>query len=52
VDFCWSLYEDQTKQREINGLMDAMTAYQLQEGFILTEDESDRFWEECNHKIV
>jgi uncharacterized protein len=42
IQVCWSLYEDNTKQREINGLMDAMTAYQLQEGLILTEDESDR----------
>lgn len=42
IQVCWSLYDDTTKQREINGLLDAMTAYQLQEGLILTEDESDR----------
>ena len=41
IQVCWSLHEDQTKQRELNGLLDAMTAYQLHEGLILTEDESD-----------
>lgn len=35
------MHDKETKQREINGLLDAMTAYQLQEGLILTEDESD-----------
>jgi predicted AAA+ superfamily ATPase len=40
IQVCWSLYEDHTKQREINGLLEAMTAYQLKEGLILTEDES------------
>ncbi|EOZ93867.1 hypothetical protein A33Q_3472 [Indibacter alkaliphilus LW1] len=42
IQVCWSIYDDQTKQREINGLLDAMTAYQLKEGLILTEDESDQ----------
>jgi predicted AAA+ superfamily ATPase len=35
------MHDDKTKQREINGLLDAMTAYHLNEGLILTEDESD-----------
>ena len=42
IQVCWSMYDDKTKQREINGLLDAMSAYQLKEGIILTEDESDR----------
>ena len=41
IQVCWSMHDNKTKQREINGLLDAMTAYQLKEGLILTEDESD-----------
>jgi predicted AAA+ superfamily ATPase len=41
IQVCWSMHDDKTKQREINGLLDAMAAYQLKEGLILTEDESD-----------
>jgi predicted AAA+ superfamily ATPase len=41
IQVCWSMHDDKTKQREINGLLDAMTAYHLKEGLILTEDESD-----------
>lgn len=41
IQVCWSMHDNKTKQREINGLIDAMTAYQLKEGLILTEDESD-----------
>jgi len=42
IQVCWSLYDAKTKQREINGLLEAMSAYQLKEGLILTEDESDQ----------
>lgn len=41
IQVCWSLNDPKTRQREINGLLDAMTAYNLTEGFILTEDEKD-----------
>lgn len=41
IQVCWSLYDDHTRQREISGLLDAMAAYQLKEGLILTEDEND-----------
>ena len=41
IQVCWSLYDPKTKQREINGLTDAMTTYGLTEGLLLTEDESD-----------
>jgi predicted AAA+ superfamily ATPase len=42
IQVCWSLYDDKTKQREVKGVLDAMTTYQLKEGLILTEDENDR----------
>jgi predicted AAA+ superfamily ATPase len=35
------MHDNKTKQREINGLLDAMRAYHLKEGLILTDDESD-----------
>lgn len=41
IQVCWSMHDPKTKQRELNGLLEAMTAYQLKEGLILTEDESD-----------
>ncbi|UJP64479.1 ATP-binding protein [Mongoliitalea daihaiensis] len=41
IQVCWSLYDDKTRQRELHGLLDAMAAYELKEGLILTEDESD-----------
>jgi len=41
IQICWTMHDNKTKQREINGLLDAMTTYQLKEGLILTEDESD-----------
>ena len=33
--------EKKVKNREINGLMEAMSLYNLQEGLILTENEQD-----------
>jgi predicted AAA+ superfamily ATPase len=41
IQVCWTMHDAKTKQREINGLLDAMSAYQLKEGLILTEDEND-----------
>jgi len=35
------LSDQEVRRREIEGLMEAMMAYQLQEGIILTENESD-----------
>jgi uncharacterized protein len=35
-----SLIHSETKKREINGLLDALIAYQLPEGLVITEDES------------
>jgi predicted AAA+ superfamily ATPase len=42
------MHDKKTKQREINGLLDAMTAYHLKEGLILTDDESDSILIEDN----
>lgn len=50
IQVCWSLYDNSTKQREIKGLMDAMITYQLKEGLILTEDESDQLT--IDHKTI
>lgn len=36
-----SLSNSEVKKREIEGLMEAMKAYDLQEGIILTENEND-----------
>ena len=48
IQVCWSMHDNKTKQREINGLLDAMTAYHLKEGLILTDDESDSLLIEDN----
>jgi len=50
IQVCWSMHDDKTKQREINGLLDAMTSYQLEEGLILTEDNSDSLT--INNKLI
>ena len=50
IQVCWTMHDVKTKQREINGLMDAMSTYQLKEGLILTEDENDRI--EIDGKII
>ena len=36
-----SLNEDKTRQRELDGVVDAMKSYELNDGLILTEDEED-----------
>ena len=38
-----TLSDEQVKNREINGLIEAMDAYNLREGLILTEYEQDTF---------
>ncbi len=39
IQVCVTLAEPGTKQREINGLIDALQTYKLQSGLILTQDE-------------
>jgi predicted AAA+ superfamily ATPase len=36
-----SLFDEEVKKREINGLLEAMSLYNLREGLILTENEQD-----------
>jgi len=45
-----SLTDEKTKKREINGLLDALTEYNLKEGIILTENEETKI--EINEKII
>lgn len=39
IQVCVSLKDEKTKKREINGLIEAMDAYELKTGMIITEDE-------------
>lgn len=41
-----NMYEEATKKREIEGLIDAMKTYNLKKGLILTKDEEDEFEQE------
>jgi predicted AAA+ superfamily ATPase len=41
IQVCWSVHDLKTREREVRGLLDAMTAHQLEVGLILTEDEKD-----------
>ena len=37
------MYEEATRKREVDGLMDAIETYNLQEGLILTESDEEEF---------
>lgn len=39
IQVCRTLQDDQTKQRELGGLLEAIETYKLTEGLILTEDD-------------
>ncbi len=41
IQVCQSMENDSTRKREINGLLEAMNDYQLQTGFVITEDEEE-----------
>lgn len=43
IQVSWSIYEEATKQREMEGLLEAMQTYGLSEGLILTNSEEDTF---------
>lgn len=43
IQVATTLSDEEVKNREINGLIEAMTRYNLREGFILTENEQDTF---------
>jgi uncharacterized protein len=42
IQVCQSISESATREREMNGLIEAMKAYQLQSGWIITEDEEEK----------
>lgn len=55
IQVCSSLSDAKTKQREIDGLMEAMARYSIKQGFILTEREEENLnidQEGQAHKIV
>lgn len=49
IQVCWYL-NDANRKREINGLMDALQSYDLDEGLILSYDQNDEF--ELNGKRI
>ncbi len=46
VQVCRSLYDSDTRKREIRGLLEALNQYGLKKGFIITEDEEESFEED------
>lgn len=46
VQVCQSLEQPSTRQREFNGIVEAMNSYHLKTGFIITEDEEETVVEE------
>lgn len=50
IQVSWSLYEADTKKREINWLLEAMKTYDLKEWIILTNDEEENL--EIEEKVV
>ncbi len=43
IQVSWSIYNPTTKDREVEGLVEAMTSYKLREGLILTDEDEDEF---------
>ncbi|TVR42234.1 MAG: ATP-binding protein [Bacteroidia bacterium] len=43
IQVSWSIYNQTTREREIKGLIEALTCYNLKKGLILTDDEEDDF---------
>ena len=50
IQVSWSLHNDETRKREINGLLDAMNTYNLKQGLILTENDEDNI--KVNNKEI
>lgn len=42
IQVCLELYDPSTKEREISGLIEAMSKFSLSEGLIITENEEDQ----------
>ncbi len=43
IQVSWSIHNQTTREREIKGLIEALTGYNLKKGLILTDDEEDEF---------
>jgi len=43
IQVCWSIHAETTKKREIEGLIDALTSYDIKEGLIITAFEENEF---------
>ncbi len=43
IQVSWSIHNQTTREREIKGLIEALTCYNLKKGLILTDDEEDEF---------
>ena len=50
IQVSWSLHNDETRKREINGLLDAMNTYSLKQGLILTENDENNI--KINNKEI
>lgn len=52
IQVCWSMGQEETRKREINGLLGAMTAYHLDQGLIITFDEDEILTTEKGQIII
>ncbi len=43
IQVSWSVYNPTTREREIEGLVEALASYKLKEGLILTDEDEDEF---------
>lgn len=43
IQVSWSVYNPTTREREIEGLLEALTSYNLKEGLILTDEDEDEY---------
>ncbi len=41
IQVSWSLYDENTRKRELNGLLDALNCYGLSEGMVLTDTDEE-----------
>lgn len=42
IQVSWLVYNNETRKREIDGLLDALETYNLTEGIILTDSEEEK----------
>jgi len=50
IQVCYTFSSEKTRKREIDGLLDAMNAYNLQTGLIITDDTEEDFFD--NNKEI